>query len=129
VIARAGPLVVVVAYRNTPGLKSALRSLGAGQALVVVDNGADDEVRTLIEEYGGRYVSPGRNIGFAAAVNLALADRGGRDVLLLNPDARVSPGLLQALTAILEADPKVAAVAPRLQDENGNRQRVEWPIP
>jgi GT2 family glycosyltransferase len=96
---------------------------------VVIDNGADDEVRTLVEEYGGRYVSPGRNIGFAAAVNIALADRGGRDVLLLNPDARISPGLPQALTAILEADPRVAAVAPRLQNENGTMQRVEWPIP
>ena len=50
-------------------------------------------------------------------------------MLLLNPDARVSADLPQALAAILATDPRVGAVAPRLQDANGEPQRVEWPIP
>ena len=115
VMGKRSPLVVIVAYRNTCGLEAALQSMGAGHALFVVDNGADDDVRTLVRKYGGRYVSPGRNVGFAAAVNLALAERGGRDVLLLNPDAQVSPDLPRALTACLSVDPTVGAVAPRLR--------------
>ena len=36
-------MVVIVAYRNTAQLASALTSLGPGHPLVVVDNGADHE--------------------------------------------------------------------------------------
>jgi GT2 family glycosyltransferase len=128
-MAESDPLVVIVAYRNTGSLEAAVGSLGPGHPLLVVDNGGDKEVQTLVEDYGGRYVNPGRNVGFAAAVNIALADRDGRDVLLLNPDARVSPELPRALKAVLDDDPRVAAVAPRLVDAKGHPQRVEWPIP
>ena len=126
---QANPLVVIVAYRNTPGLETCLQSLEAGQSVLVVDNDADVRVRSLVERYGGLYVTPGRNIGFAAAVNIALRERGRRDVLLLNPDAQVSADLPRELRAVLEADPRVGAVAPRLRDDEGDLQRVEWPIP
>src|SRR4051794_16349210 len=89
----ASPIVVIVAYHNTEDLRAALGGLGQGIEAVVVDNGVDAEVESLCRSVGARYVSPGSNVGFAAAVNLGLraarAD-GPRDVLLLNPDARIS---------------------------------------
>ncbi len=33
------------------------------------------------------------------------------------------------LSAALAADPSLAAVSPRLLDETGAEQRVEWPFP
>jgi GT2 family glycosyltransferase len=83
----------------------------------------------MVHDYGGRYVALGRNVGFAAGVNLALAECQGRDVLLLNPDARLSPETPQALAAVLHEDPLTAAVAPRLAYPNGAPQRVVWPVP
>ena len=128
-MAAAEPTIVVVAYRNTAQLSEALISLGPGQTLVVVDNGADPEVQQIVHDYGGRYVAPGRNVGFAAGVNIALTECKGHDVLLLNPDARVSPDLPRAIATVLHEDPRTAAVAPRLIYANGAPQRVVWPVP
>src|SRR5689334_18029719 len=83
-------LVILVAFGNTESLEEALRVLGLGRCVVVVDNGAEEDVRRVAERHGAGYLTPGRNAGFAAAVNLGLSRREGQHVLLLNPDARVS---------------------------------------
>jgi GT2 family glycosyltransferase len=126
---RPDPLVAIVAYRNTADLEAALAALGPGWPLVVVDNGCDDRARAVVERHGGRYIRPLRNLGFAAAVNVALGFRDGRDVLLVNPDARASEPLVRGLQAELDADPRIAAAAPRLASPDGCEQRVLWPIP
>lgn len=119
----------MVAYRNTSQLKGALASLEPRQPLVAVDNGVETDVRRLVEAYGGRYLTAGRNVGFAAGVNLALRACEGRDVLLLNPDVQFEPGLPAALSRVLHDDPRTAAVAPQLMYPDGSPQRVAWPIP
>jgi GT2 family glycosyltransferase len=128
-MAASEPTIVVVAYRNTAQFAESLTSLGPGHPLVVVDNGADPEVQRIVGDYGGRYFAPGQNVGFAAAVNVALTQCRGHDVLLLNPDARVSPDLPRLLTTVLHEDSRTAAVAPRLTYASGAPQRVVWPVP
>ncbi len=88
-------------------------------------------MRATAERHGATYPDPGRNLGFGAAVNLALARRSpGRDVLLLNPDARVEPEVIGRLSAALSRAPRAACVAP-LQRAPGavELDRVEWPFP
>jgi GT2 family glycosyltransferase len=128
-MADRNPLVVVVAYRNTESLGQTLGVLQRGQDVVVVDNGAEEEVRRSAQLHGAEYVALGRNLGFASAVNVGLSRREGRNVLLLNPDARISPSTVDRLIAMLQADPRLCAVAPSLVDECGRPQPVEWPIP
>jgi GT2 family glycosyltransferase len=128
-MAERNPLIVAVAYRNTESLGETLRLLERGSDVLVVDNGVAEEVRRTAERHGAEYVTFGRNLGFASAVNVGLSRREGRHVLLLNPDARISPGTLDRLVATLQADPRLCAVAPSLVDESGSPQRVEWPIP
>lgn len=122
-------LVAMVAYNNTQALERAFDALGDTLDVLVVDNGADPAVRALVDDRGAEYVAPGRNIGFAAAVNIALGTRRERDVLLLNPDARISAESVGALSAALHEGPTICAVAPRLVHPSGAAQRVEWPIP
>jgi GT2 family glycosyltransferase len=124
-----GTLTVVVAYHNTDDLAKALESLGGASDVFVVDNGGDDDVQAVAEANGADYARPPQNIGFAAAVNLGLAARGDRDVLLLNPDARVSPATVNVLERELRAEPRLCAVAPRLEGEDGAPERVAWPVP
>jgi GT2 family glycosyltransferase len=122
-------LVILVAFGNTESLEEALRVLGLGRCVVVVDNGAEDDVRRIAERHGAEYLTPGRNAGFAAAVNLGLSRREGQHVLLLNPDARVSRKTVEGLVEALESDRRICAVAPSLVDAEGHPQRVEWPVP
>lgn len=125
------PEVVVVAY-GAPGLLArALEPVAGTFAVTVVDNSGDDEVRRVALDAGARYLDPGANLGFGSAVNVALRDRQrpGADVLLLNPDARVSVPAVRALHARLHEQPDVGAIGPEQVDEDGELARVRWPFP
>jgi GT2 family glycosyltransferase len=95
---------------------------------VVVDNASSDETVSLLREAqaGGSGLSVcemGRNAGYAAAVNAAFAHAPGRDVLLVNPDVELTGGeAATALAAVLERNPGIGVVAPRLVGEDGEAQ-------
>jgi len=128
--AERGLEVVVVAY-GAPGLlRRALEPL-AGLPVTVVDNSSLPEIAALCAELGVRYLDPGRNAGFAAGVNVALADRlrPGDDVLLVNPDAVISRADIDVLHAALLAGPDLASVGPSQVDEQGAPAQVEWRYP
>ena len=86
---------------------AALRAQAAGElTLAVVWQGRGPAPAALAA--ADRRHEPGRNLGFAAAVNLALAADPAPFVALVNDDALVAPGWLAALQAGL--DPGVGAV-------------------
>lgn len=122
--------IIVVAYGAPELLRAALEPVRT-LPVTVVDNSSLPEIAALCAELGVRYLDAGRNGGFAAGVNIGLADRlvPGADVLLLNPDARISPSSVAALQDALHADPRLASVAPTQADDKGRAARVEWPFP
>lgn len=122
--------LIVVAY-GAPGLLREALAPVAGMAITVVDNSSHPEIAALCAEAGVRYIDSGANIGFGAAVNLALDDRllPGADVLLLNPDARIERDQLASLHAVLRSAPDLASVGPEQVDESGRVAQVEWVFP
>ncbi|WP_106267833.1 MULTISPECIES: glycosyltransferase [Isoptericola] len=129
--APAPPEVVVVAYGAPHLVRTALEPLAGKLTLTVVDNSSMPQIQEITEGLGGRYLDPGRNGGFAAGVNHALAHRqeSGADVLLLNPDAVVGPDDVVALQAALHARPRTASVGPAQVGADGSPARVVWPYP
>jgi GT2 family glycosyltransferase len=127
----ATPLVIVVAYHSDDHLSAALAYLDGELDVVVVDNDASPATARLAGASRARYVPTPGNLGFAAAVNVGLREAwdGRRDVLLLNPDARVRCRDVLDLQQAMRADPWLAAVGPRLADGQGRSQRAEWPLP
>ncbi len=124
-------MVVVVAYGNEDHLRTCLATLGQGHHVVVVDNGRSDEAQRICLTFGADYSRPAGNLGFAAAVNVAIKERRIRatDVLLLNPDARLAPADLDILRDRLRIAPDLAAVGPRLARPDGQVEKALWPIP
>ena len=123
-------MVVVVAYHAPDLLDRCLTGLDGEFAVVVVDNSSDARVAAVVERHGAEYIDPGKNLGFAGGVNIGTARREGRDVLLLNPDAAITPDAVRRLHAHLVADPALAAVAPAQRDpELGEDAQVGWPFP
>jgi glycosyltransferase involved in cell wall biosynthesis/GT2 family glycosyltransferase len=122
--------VVVVAYGAPDHLRRSLAAVD-GLPVTVVDNSSSPAVREVTEVLGVRYLDAGRNLGFAGGVNVALANRlvPGADVLLLNPDAEISPVDIDRLHAALLADARLASVGPRQVDASGGESRVGWPFP
>ncbi|NNC11862.1 glycosyltransferase [Planctomonas sp. JC2975] len=132
---RAEPQVLIVAYGSPDPLEGCLVELGDALPVLVVDNSSSPETRAVAERHGARYIDAGRNRGFAGGVNLGLdeLDRSGdreRDVLLLNPDARIGQAGIARMRELLHASPRTAAVgATQTEPETGRSVRVWWPFP
>lgn len=122
--------VVVVAYGRPDLLERSLAPLAGKYRLTVVDNSSLAQVREVAERFDASYLDPGRNLGFAGGVNLALRGRPlGQDILLLNPDAVVAPEDVEELRRGLHGGPRIASVGPLQVDEHGRPSRVSWPLP
>ena len=103
-----------MAYGDPSLLDECLASLKGVYWTLVIDNSVSDATREVVERQGATYLSAGSNLGFAAAVNLGLSRRAlpSADVLLLNPDATISPKAIEALREKLHEAPDIACVAP-----------------
>ncbi len=114
---------VVVTYNALPWVEQALESV-RGTELIVVDHGSTDGTLALV---GGRFpeatVIEQANLGFGAGNNAGMRVASGRWYLLLNSDAWLQPGALEALIAFAEEHPDAAVVGPRLLNPDGTLQR------
>jgi GT2 family glycosyltransferase len=121
--------VIVVAHGPGTELPAALEALEGRAPVVVIDNDSSAATEKASLDAGAVYVDSGRNRGFAAAVNLGLARIPDRDadVLLLNPDARLSLSGLDRLHGELRRRPDLACVAPVQRTPGGAPARAHWP--
>ena len=110
-------LVAIVSWNSAAHLAAAVKSVPSGVPVVVVDNASSDGSAEIARAAGARVVEADANLGFGPACNLAAKEGAPSDtILFLNPDAALRDGeaTLAALLAALDADPGVAAAAPRL---------------
>ncbi|OKK23045.1 glycosyl transferase family 2 [Streptomyces sp. CB00455] len=133
-----GPVAVVaVTWNSAAVLPQFLASLPAGMAglewrLVVADNDSADGTVELLRSLApeATIVQTGRNAGYAAGVNAALAAAaawagGFRAALVCNPDVRMRQGCAALLVDALDAAPpgvrgRVGISVPLLYEEDGH---------
>ncbi|HER43414.1 MAG TPA: glycosyltransferase family 2 protein [Candidatus Eisenbacteria bacterium] len=113
--------VCIVNWNGGDFLPACLRSVyeGAGDLdleVIVVDNGSTDGSAREVERLFpvAKVVDRGRNDGFAAANNVAIARSSGRYLLFLNPDTLVDPGSLERMVSFLEEEKAAGALGCRL---------------
>ena len=84
--------------------------------IVVADNGSTDSSLDVLRRKFPtvRVIELGRNWGFAEGYDRALAQLEADYFVLLNSDIETPPGWVEPLVAALEADSRLAAVAPKL---------------
>jgi GT2 family glycosyltransferase len=95
--------------------------LSVNRLLIVNDCGpnADDMGKMALSAISGidsaEYHRNERNLGFVGTCNRAVLelDHSGNDVLLLNSDARLTPGAVEELGQVMALDEKHGAVFPR----------------
>jgi N-acetylglucosaminyl-diphospho-decaprenol L-rhamnosyltransferase len=122
---------IVVSYNTGEVLFDCLAALHVDPAIseiMLVNNGNPVEVLERVEDaYGAngrmKIVGGGVNRGFAAGVNLGASQAHGDWYLIVNPDAVLQPGSVEALQSALAgaADPAVAGG--RIYGEDGKEQR------
>jgi GT2 family glycosyltransferase len=104
--------VVVVAYRSEDEIADCLAAVlddSLVASVTVVDNG-DGRSAAVAEELEAFAVHAPDNPGFGAAVNRGAARGTAEAILVLNPDARLTPIALADGLVRLERHPMVAAV-------------------
>lgn len=135
-VARPDLSIVILNFNTREHLRAGLLALlGEGSTtvstpeaaikaeVIVVDNASSDGSAEMVEAAFPwvRLVRSPRNGGFAYGNNQALRTALGREaVLLLNPDAEVSPGALGRLLGALRAHPEAGVVGPRLLRADGS---------
>jgi GT2 family glycosyltransferase len=122
------PDIVIVTYRSAAHLPACLAALPPRAPVFVVENNSGDEAADLAAAAGGRVIRNGFNAGFGAAANQGAAIGDGELILFLNPDAVILPADLELLVKALDADPRLAAVGPRLVYPDGSEQTPWWPF-
>jgi GT2 family glycosyltransferase len=82
--------------------------------IIVVDNASSDDL-SLIESMFTevKIIRLEKNVGYAKAVNIGIANSKGEYTAILNNDVVVTPDWLIKLVSVLELDENVAAVCPK----------------
>ena len=108
-------------------LPSVVRHTMPQYGVVVADNGSIDTSLEYVAEAFPQVeiVRLDRNYGFAEGYNRALREVEAEYFVLLNSDVEVSEGWCEKLVAALDADPQLAAVAPKLLADT-DRERFEY---
>ncbi len=121
---------IFVSWNTRDELLCALASLTATclpLEVFVVDNGSSDgsvaAVRAKHPDVS--VIENGENLGFGRACNQGIRAATAPYVLLLNSDAELRHGALEAMVAILDAHAEVAVVGPRTRFADGAIQ-VSW---
>lgn len=119
--------VVVVTYNSERLVPDLIASLGPGLEgvdwhLTVADNASADDSVGVVRRLApnATVVEMGRNAGYAAGINAAVAKAGPfTAVLVLNPDVRLTPGCVRTLLGVLRTEGTGIAV-PLLEDGDGD---------
>lgn len=96
--------------------------------IFVVDNDSKDHIDAVVATFKNRSGIPitliknDRNLGFAAANNIAIRRASGRHVALLNPDTRATHGALSKMVAWMDVHPDVGVAGTKLLNVDGTLQ-------
>lgn len=122
--------IIILTWNSASEIGACLRSIQRyattiKHEVLVIDNASADETAALVarEFPTVKLLQNEDNLGFAKGNNRGIRHARGRYLLLLNPDTIVHPGALSAMVNYLETHPRVAAVGPRLIQDDGLIQR------
>ncbi len=110
---------MILNYKTERYLDECLRSVRqqdyARLELILVNNASPGFSREIIQRYNPDvFIDNPRNAGFARANNQAISRARGEYVLLLNADAKIPQGFINAGVAEFSRDKAIGSVVPRI---------------
>lgn len=128
--------ILIVNWNARDLLRRCLDSLAGTRVpseIILVDNASTDGTLAMLAVEFPRETTPAlnviaspRNLGFAAANNLAASHARGEWLLLLNPDTEVPAGTLETMIEFVSTKPEIGAAGPELRNPDGSHQRSCW---
>lgn len=113
--------IIIVNWNSAEYLCACLASIYSTGAdvdleVLVIDNASCDGCGKMVQRHFPqvRFLQSDKNLGFAAANNLAFAFSAGRNLLFLNPDTEVVGPALRRLLEALGSRPDAGIAGPRI---------------
>ena len=112
--------VSIVTYNSSPFLRRCLDSVLAQDwprlEVIVIDNASEDDTPKILESYGQkiRVILNKQNRGFCGGQNQGISRSEGEWVLVLNPDAVLTPSFISRLISAGVQDPNSGTVCGKL---------------
>jgi GT2 family glycosyltransferase len=127
----------IVNTNNRELLLACLETVHAGVTpeleveIVVLDNASDDGSAAAVRQQfpDVRLIRQEFRAGFGANHNTVIRSSTGRYIYVLNEDTKSEDWGFARIVAEMDANPKVAALGPRLVDPDGRQQRSAWRFP
>ena len=128
--------IITVTYRSVKYIDSCILSIvthlfKSSYEHIIVDNASDDGTVECIESgylNHVRLIKNSRNLGFAAANNIALQCAKGRYILFFNPDMQIERGSLDDLLAWADTVPDLGIATCQLIDHTGHPHAMLRPV-
>jgi O-antigen biosynthesis protein len=99
------------------------------RAIIVNDASPDDRIRKLIDgltpRKNLRVLTNAENLGFVGTINRALKEIPFGDIILLNADTIIPPGLVARLSSAARLSPEIGTVTPL----SNNGEFTSFPVP
>ncbi len=99
------------------------------RAIIVNDASPDDRIRVLIDSLAPRknlqVLTNPSNLGFVGTINRALREIQSGDIILLNADTIIPPGLIARLSSAARLSPDIGTVTPL----SNNGEFTSFPVP
>lgn len=118
----AGGVSIIVPIYNAPDdveicIQRLLKYTPLETSIILIDDcSPDPRVSEILASYSREtrltVLANPENLGFTRTVNRGIDIAGADDVVLLNSDARVTPGWLEGLLAASVSSPRIATVTP-----------------
>lgn len=122
--------VIVVSFNSAHCMSRLGELLQNFPHVSIVDNGSEDDTAQAVAKHlpQALWLPQGRNLGFGAANNRALALVQTPFALMLNPDCELDSQSVLALLEVAAQFPDAALVAPQLIQASGSPEvNYRWP--
>jgi GT2 family glycosyltransferase len=101
------------------------QELPGGLEIFIIDNHSQDDsigvLRTRLRSLPNIHILESRdNVGYARGNHIGILRAEGRYLLIINPDNELAPGALAQMISVMEADPGIGILAPKLIHEDGS---------
>ncbi len=114
--------VVSVTHLSGAVIGACVASVRRAAQIIVVDNASDDDTATVVERTAPEaiIVRNDVNLGYGNGANQGLVQVLGEFALLVNPDAVLRSGCVDALVAAADRFPEAAMFGPRILNPDGS---------
>ncbi len=126
--------IITVPWNSEELIADQIRSVGLGcqtitHEQIVVDNGSVDRTCEIVKQDfpDVTLIRNEKNLGFAAANNIAAVRARGEYILFLNPDMRVLKGSLDTIVSWMHEHKDVGLVSCKLVDSHRNLNKEALP--